>query len=732
MFDWNDEELTNIIWGEAGENGEHIVPYPAGKEDDQPKQVQNEDIATLRPSEQKALLSKLDLRGMKLECFNRNNKNGGIFVSSLDSWPYLSPSEAAKDEQGSVGAGVPDNVTEINEYNSSKGGENAIFCDTKHTAHVELTRDISNTYRQTSISPAETAQHDADTDIFENTQGKEHTDFADYGWENISSFDDLDRIFSNDDPIFGEVNLDNADEIWSSSKDATSSPVKSFSVSADCPGLISGALTSSSEILQVKTEYEHQDEQSFNLGYDKMNEPASISFQQRNVIVEPVVKDQKNMAMVGKTHAENSHLFVDSTFTLNERADKVYRQKTPYKSQKKSREKAEGKLSQDIYGSRYSHVDLGGQYSHQLSPFPSSIYQLSGTRGNEPTHYQQISDPYAQSAAFRNYAESFPAIISPTSFQSGEVMCQTVFPGYEVSAAYVDSTGKRLDSPGKPPTMTPQEKIEKLRRRQQMQAMLAIKKQLQQFGDQVSSPSDAQMLTLESPNQHSKGAHLEVDDLSSLPSTDISSSIEQDSSTFVSAAVDGRSIEDVVLNRLQDVIAKLDDRTRICIRDSLYRLAKSAVKRQHTGNVIGTVVHPQEHEVLAKEEAEALNREVKPADVETDTNPIDRVVANLLFHGPLGLSAKLPATPESSISPKLPNKHKAQEVANVQNEGLSKISKTELQTSLQGSGSTDQMTDTHQIDQFKNSPCMDMSENAYVPTEGGAGDLESSQEQLNS
>lgn len=664
MFDWNDEELTSIIWGEAGENGERIVPYQAGKEDDRPNKIQNEDITTLKPSEQKLLGAKLDLHGMKLECFNRSNKNGGIAVSSLDSWPNLSSSEAAKDEQGSVGTGVSDNVAEINECNLSK---------------------------------AETAQHDADADIFGNTQDKEHTDFSDYGWENISSFDDLDRIFSNDEPIFGQANLDKADEIWSSSKDATSGPVRSFSISADSPGLISGALTSSSEIPQVKTEYEHQDEQSFNLGYDKMNEPASISFQQRNATVEPVVNDQ------------------------------VYRHKTLHKSQKKSREKAEGKISQDIYGSWSSHVDLGGQCGHQPSPFPSSINQLSGIRGPEPTHFQQISDPYAQSSAFRNYAESFPAILSPTSFQSREVKCPVVFPGYKASSTYVDSTGKRLDSPGKPPTMTPQEKIEKLRRRQQMQAMLAIKKQLQQFVDEIC-PSDAQGLTLEISNQHSKGAHLEVDDLSSLPSIDISSSIEQDGSTSVSAAVDGSSIEDVVLNQLQDVIAKLDDRIKICMRDSLYRLAKSTVKRQHTGSMIGTVVHPQdEHEVLAKEESEASNREVKPADVETDTNPIDRAVAHLLFHQPF--STKLPGTPESLISRKLPHKHKAQELANVQNEGLSKISKTESQSSLQGSESTDQMTDTHQINQFKNSTSMDTSENAYVPTEGGAGALEALQEQ---
>lgn len=43
---------------------------------------------------------------------------------------------------------------------------------------------------------AETTQLDKDTEIFRNPQDdNEQGDFVHYGWANIGSFDDLDRIF---------------------------------------------------------------------------------------------------------------------------------------------------------------------------------------------------------------------------------------------------------------------------------------------------------------------------------------------------------------------------------------------------------------------------------------------------------------------------------------------------------------------------------------------------------
>lgn len=43
---------------------------------------------------------------------------------------------------------------------------------------------------------AETTQLDKDPEIFRNQHDEnEQGDFVDYGWANIGSFDDLDRIF---------------------------------------------------------------------------------------------------------------------------------------------------------------------------------------------------------------------------------------------------------------------------------------------------------------------------------------------------------------------------------------------------------------------------------------------------------------------------------------------------------------------------------------------------------
>jgi hypothetical protein len=94
--------------------------------------------------------------------------------------------------------------------------------------------------------------------------------------------------------------------------------------------------------------------------------------------------------------------------------------------------------------------------------------------------------------------------------------------------------------------MTPQEKIEKLRRRQQMQAMLAIQKQQQQLVHQKCSQ--------ENQIQHVEGAGPEVEDLSTLASFDPNSPIEQDDSNTVSLAVNDYSMEDTVLYMLQELV----------------------------------------------------------------------------------------------------------------------------------------------------------------------------------
>lgn len=91
-------------------------------------------------------------------------------------------------------------------------------------------------------------------------------------------------------------------------------------------------------------------------------------------------------------------------------------------------------------------------------------------------------------------------------------------------------------------------------------------------------------------------------------------------------------------------------------------------------------------------------------DVETETNPIDRAVAHLLFHRPLESSVKHPGNPVSPHSTKLPRES---EISNATN--LFKGSQTEQVEPLQGTKSPE---DKKQIDLLKRGSCLDTSENA--------------------
>ena len=71
-------------------------------------------------------------------------------------------------------------------------------------------------------------------------------------------------------------------------------------------------------------------------------------------------------------------------------------------------------------------------------------------------------------------------------------------------------------------------------------------------------------------------------------------------------------------------------------------------------------------------------RMVKMPEEETDTNPIDRTVAHLLFHRPVDFAGK---HPESPVSTKIPCEHKTVGIANCQWEAclpLQKVNRTFL------------------------------------------------------
>ncbi|KAH1159595.1 hypothetical protein AAZX31_11G181200 [Glycine max] len=650
MFDWNDEELANIIWGEGGESVDHIVPYPEVNEDVSNIKEWNQEAAATKLTKLKRPEAKTDFHERKLGSSSNLDNSGELLTSGYgtNAWPDLSLSTSANIDQGSLGTEVSKNLSELSKFSSSR---------------------------------EETTQHEKDAEIFQTAhEGKEQGDFVDYGWVNIGSFDDLDQIFSNDDPIFGHASLDNSNELWSSkdvSKNAAPLPL-------DTPSS-SGALRNRTEPLEIKEEYAQCSDESLDLNNEKIGGPASQVIENACTITAKVGNDGVRSKPPGKEQ-------------------QVIRQKNLLKTRKKSQVKQEENTLQDFYGNWSPSAAPAKQFQNQLAPSviqssPSSIFgQPKQIQGAE-TLYQNIINPYVTSSVYGNLTNTYPAM--PMLSQT-----QPALSGYEVSPGIVNRVNNSVDSV-KPQIMTPQEKIEKLRRRQQMQAMIAIQKQRQQLGHQVPSKSSTQKCPPEIQSHLSDGTD---EDLRTFPALD--PPIEQDDSNTMSVAVGNDFVEDTVLYGLQHIISKLDIKIRLCIRDSLFRLAQSATQRHYASDTSSTNKSSREElEVAAREESNSQNRYARMPDVETETNPIDRTVAHLLFHRPMELTQNYSDKLESPISTKVQCESKA---ANPVNFPMSYSQDEDAKNNQQLShlGFKNPWVDAQSMDQIKNNPCIDMSENA--------------------
>ncbi|KAL4269552.1 hypothetical protein GQ457_HM001600 [Hibiscus cannabinus] len=648
-------QLTNIIWGEGGETDDHIVPYQEGSENCQSKKEWSEKTAAIKSTEQKTLGDKVDLQRKKLKGGSNLNANGRIATSrfGMDLWPELSLSSTAKTDHDSMASEVSGNLVEVTE------------CSSKNEEMSELSKYLKCLKIAMKVKIKV---------ILLTTAGL-----------TLEALMILIEFFS--------ASLGTADELWSSSKEVTNCPGKSFPSTFDSPSLALGALKSTSENLEVKREYMQEDNLSITLSYGKLD--GSTSHGLHNVEFpgdksKSVGEEVRNINMIRmlklgeKTSAPTSHLVAEKVMTPNVLAVKECRRSKLLKCQKNFEHVGKAKNSTNLYGSRIPSENLLIQCDKNLAnsvvkSSPSSVVsQQRQLQGSDSLQYQHISNAFVAPSTFGNLTNQYPTIPVFSNIQSREIYHQPLLPCFEVSPVKSNPVNRSAPTAAKSSRMTPQEKIEKLRRRQQMQALLAIKKQQKQFTHQVPSTNHAVFQNTGQENQFQLAE--DVEDLSPLASFDPNSPLEKNDSDMVAVAIDDHSVEDTVLNQLQDIIAKLDIRTRLCIRDSLFRLAQSAMQRHYGSDTSST-------SKISKYENEDENHN-RMSETETETNPIDRTVAHLLFHQPLVMSRKHPQTPESLASTKLPCDGKT----------VSEVPSPLL--------------DPKHVEQFKNSPFVDASENA--------------------
>ncbi|PHT94772.1 hypothetical protein T459_02654 [Capsicum annuum] len=639
MFNWNDKELTDIIWGETGESDDHIVPHPDGSEGKAPSYGDNikkewaVEASNIKPTDQKKSTTKTDLSNIKLDGSSKHDSGGASITAGcrMELGADLSLTNATKSNQYSLGAEASNNLTEVPKHECLRDEGNRLGDDSRvlHHQNEEL----------------------------------EQGDFIDYGWANIGSFDDLDKIFSNNNPLFGDTSLPNTLDLWSSCKDVTSSPDKSIPLSIDSPRLALGSPGSPSKRLKVKTEYRLDREKSSTADEENVND---ITF---NVPLCTDARDHgggKSM-LLPKQKGNNQERLLHGRLKLEQ----------------------EGKFAQlqELCGSLSPHLNKFGMPSVTNQPCPASdLSQQSQLQGPECLQHKHFPGPFFASSIYGdtgNYC--FPMPVWP-QFHSGQAIHQHIISSYKDSPGNSNHFNKSQDASSKSLMMTPQEKIEKLRRRQQLRAMLAIQKQQQQFSYQTAK----------------EGGSLE-ENLSCIPSLDPSSPLEQGDSNTACLAVENSSVEDTAVYLLQDVISKLDLKIRLCIRDSLFRLARSATQRQCGNDSCSTKKGGRE---VSKKEINTNNR---PPYVETQTNPIDRTVAHLLFHNPSELPSTLAEFPKLSMFSMLNCERKAIGSPSFPDRFLQENSETNSTTAHQGPNAS---ASDNEVDIMKSSPCIECFENA--------------------
>ncbi|XVF00175.1 hypothetical protein REPUB_Repub03eG0262600 [Reevesia pubescens] len=93
---------------------------------------------------------------------------------------------------------------------------------------------------------------------------------------------------------------------------------------------------------------------------------------------------------------------------------------------------------------------------------------------------------------------------------------------------------------------------------------------------------------------------------------------------------EGMPHEESVLQELDMVMAQLSDKTRICFRDAFYRLAKNSTENPVVENQQGNL-YVQTHSPKWTISEEKM-RSGKKETTESETNTIDRTIANLTFN----------------------------------------------------------------------------------------------------
>lgn len=608
-------ELEDIVWEEFGDNDDHIVPHTGGQkngygiESDSSKRPRCELTSTENNADSKSASNNVIQRKEESRfCAVKEEKE---IMLEKSPRPHSS------------GAAVSASLGDSNRKTSNSTSDEAMTTECMARTNIDST--ASELYGDDPIRGDQTVSVDNNLHRYqpnnashtENDLGffdQESSDLLFCGWPEIENFEDVDKMFRSCDSLF-DLDVDNDDELgWFSSSQAIEGSddvsKSSFNIYGSDPGGINN-------VTELKEDYGSN---NAGLVVDEIDKKLTPVDWKRGS--QKLTSDGSSIVM--NTSCSNESGAVPNIEGDPQVCSHVSQCKNQKPSEGKRKEyslsngnsflhfgdlKQEGELDQSLECSFWEET----QQKQNLAPhacLQTSLPLMNSNTGH-PSN-QVLARP--RSLIIKSKHSGFPSL-SPREASSTSNQMQATESSHDVSLQHPSGYKKKA-------------------RVNQRILYGHTKKSNLNVQRTDSDPVSGQKQV---PNFEN-----EVEDQGEVNGSDTGIPGELDSSTIrgsscVRSVLDEVSIEESSLRQLQHVLEQLDIRTKLCIRDSLYRLARSAEQRHKCIN--STSMSRDDKNPSRGYISDELNKSAGFIDVETDTNPIDRSIAHLLFHRPSDASA---------------------------------------------------------------------------------------------
>ncbi|KAB2050836.1 hypothetical protein ES319_A12G014500v1 [Gossypium barbadense] len=619
-------ELVDNVWDEFGASNDHIVPHTVDAygsqfevQGDSRKKPRHEVIEVSRTSED---MTKYSIVGEKEKGIHTLTKNrmlekglwshspDGMFRTAGDNESIKEVTSLASDDPRLSNYGLK--TVNIDSVGSEFYSDDSILVD-------ECATEDNNVYRfpLNHISKA-----DDDLSFFNNrNEDKENSDLLYYGWGDIGNFEDVDRMFRSCDSTFGLGSLSNEDDLcWFSSSQVTESCQDALKADTKLNNLLEHCASSRPDSAASAT-----------IGSSKKTVCLSDGISSLNV-----KGDNAGVAHMSYLNVFNEEPETKDELTPNEQQISPKKQsKQLSASGERKDQHLENGGSFNQYGNIKHSADVKHTFTDSSCQFFSSsdLQQHKQNIGPDSVSCVQTNIPYMH----LNYSSPLDQLLGCRTFSSIKSE-NNGYPSSTNESSYASDQVQSIESSSEPsfggPAIIMNEKREKLHYQQNKLAPLKKNVKHAKVGSKMAFYDPVTVQKQVRQSEQDEG-HSEVEAVSVGKLTQLDSSNDQLSSCM-SSVLDEVSLETSSFWQLQQVMEKLDIRTKLCIRDSLYRLARSAEQRHNCTNTKGGI--KEEKDEAGSFVANETNKCTRFMDMETGTNPIDRSIAHLLFHRPSGPS----------------------------------------------------------------------------------------------